>query len=211
MTIPRFTAEAAFYWTSGQYWGGTSSYESRLNAATISSVYPAEIIEVEGHWNGDCGPGWSNIGGTCWPNPLTIPGRTGGGGGGGGIDGPSFEEPSGPSGPLDGFGGGREPASVPPNIVRACLLVGGRHGEKYCGGPRGPSCCKSCAQAACQQRKCKETGGCDPNQLNGAIEAHCDNCCNIPGCKDGLVKKAVVTGGGLERFPVPGHQAGTVS
>jgi hypothetical protein len=95
MNIPSFTAEASIYKTSGHYQTGRQAVN--LPIETISSIYPArdEVIEVH-----SCAPGWTDIGGTCWPNPLTEPSsggsgdpgtpspfENGGGGGGGGGSG----------------------------------------------------------------------------------------------------------------------------
>lgn len=197
MNLPQFTAEESLLPTIGYY--RTNDRVVGRSASDGGNILLAEIIEVHG-----CAPGSVLIeSGSSWDciprsllDWLLDPG--------GSVVTPPIIPPGG--------GGGGGPTSVPPNIVQACVKVGGKFGEKYCGGIGGPSCCKTCAQAVCQQTKCKETGRCDPNLFNESIAANCDICCDIPGCKDGLiVKKAVVTGGGLERLPVPGHQAGTVS
>jgi hypothetical protein len=186
MTMPAFTAEESLLPSTGYYRTNTrAAGRSARDAGNILTAAAAEVIEVHG-----CAPGSVLIeSGSSWdciPRSLLdwlFPG--------GGIVIPPIIPPG-------GGGGGGGFASVPPDIVAECLKVGGKHGEKYCGGVGGPSCCKTCAQAVCQKNKCVETERCDPNALNGSIEANCDICCDIRGCRDGLiVKKAVVTGGGL--------------
>ncbi len=71
MALPEFAAEAALYKTNGYY--KTDRQAIHLSARMISPIYPAEVIEVH-----SCPPGWSDIGGTCWPDPLTEPGGGGG-------------------------------------------------------------------------------------------------------------------------------------
>lgn len=98
MNMPRFTAEAVLYKTSGHYRTGRQAIN--LSAEMIRPIHPArEVIEIH-----SCPPGWSDIGGTCWPDPLMEPGggssepgtpgvpgetgeggRPGGGGGNGGV------------------------------------------------------------------------------------------------------------------------------
>jgi hypothetical protein len=76
MTMPRFTAEAGLYKRSGHY--RTSRQAINLSAEMIRTIHPArEVIEIH-----SCPPGWSDIGGTCWPNPLTEPSSSGSAGGG---------------------------------------------------------------------------------------------------------------------------------
>jgi hypothetical protein len=76
MTMPRFTAEAGLYKRSGHY--RTSRQAINLSAEMIGTIHPArEVIEIH-----SCAPGWTDIGGTCWPNPLTEPSGSGSGGGG---------------------------------------------------------------------------------------------------------------------------------
>jgi hypothetical protein len=94
MNIPGFTGEASFYMTNRHYQTGRHTIDS--SAQTDSPVWPAlreqegEVIHVH-----SCPPGYSDIGGSCWPIPLTEP-PVGGGMGG---------SPSG-GGPTDGGGGG---------------------------------------------------------------------------------------------------------
>ena len=186
MNLPQFTAEKSLLPTTGYYRTNTRALgRSTRDAGNILQARTDEVIEVHG-----CAPGSVLIeSGSSWdciPRSLFdwLFDQ-----GGGGVTPPI---------PPGGGGGGGGPASVPSDIVKDCLKVGGKFGEKYCGGIGGPSCCKTCAQAVCQKTKCIETERCDPNQFNGSIEANCGICCDIPGCKDGLiVKKAVVTGGGL--------------
>jgi hypothetical protein len=81
MTMPRFTAEASLYRTRGQYRTGVEI--NTLSITTSGPIYPAREMEEEIHIH-SCAPGWTDIGGTCWPDPLTEPG---GGGAGGGLPG----------------------------------------------------------------------------------------------------------------------------
>jgi len=85
--MPRFTAEASLYKTSGHYRTGRVN----LSAEMIRTIHPArEVIEIH-----DCPPGESRLGGTgpCWPDPLTEPsvgqgGESSGSGGAGEGSGP---------------------------------------------------------------------------------------------------------------------------
>jgi hypothetical protein len=80
MNIPRFTAEASLNRTRGHYRTGRNR-GAILTARMISPIYPAREMEEDIHIH-SCAPGWTDIGGTCWPNPLTEPsGSTSGGGG----------------------------------------------------------------------------------------------------------------------------------
>lgn len=88
MAMPRFTAERSLYRTSGQYRTGEDKSVYAITPV-LGALYPAmEVIEIHG-----CPPGWSDIGGSCWPDPLTEPSSGGSGGGGmpgsgeGGLDG----------------------------------------------------------------------------------------------------------------------------
>lgn len=83
--MPRFTAEAGLYKRSGQY--RTSRQAINLSAEMIGTIHPArEVIEIH-----SCPPGWTDYGGTCFPDPLTEPssgsGTSSGGPGGGGQGG----------------------------------------------------------------------------------------------------------------------------
>ena len=91
MTMPQFTAEASLCRTRGQYRTGVQA--NKLPIKTIGPIHPAREMEEEIHVH-SCAPGWTDIGGTCWPNPLTessssgspgggMPGSGGGGSGGG--------------------------------------------------------------------------------------------------------------------------------
>lgn len=97
MTMPEFSADASLYQTSRYYRTGVQT--NKLPAQAIGAFYPAmeteEVINVHG-----CAPGWSDIGGSCWPDPLTE--SSGSGSGGGGIPG-SGESGSGGGG-SDGLG-----------------------------------------------------------------------------------------------------------
>jgi hypothetical protein len=108
MNIPRFTAEAALYKTSAHYrtFGGRKSVDS---SSRTGSQIRAALMEEDGgviHVH-SCAPGYTEIGGVCWQNPLTEPPVGGddwppgggpsdvppdGGGGGGGGDGSTAEQ-----------------------------------------------------------------------------------------------------------------------
>lgn len=80
MTMPEFSAEASLYQTSRHYRAGVQA--NKLPAQAIGAFYPAremeeEVINVHG-----CAPGFTDIGGTCWPDPLTEPSGSGSAGGG---------------------------------------------------------------------------------------------------------------------------------
>jgi hypothetical protein len=125
MTMPRFTAEAALYQTNGQYRTGKQVIHS--SPRTISPIYPAVIrgevpIDVPGEEKipvHSCAPGWIDIGGMCWPAPLTEPSSGGGSGApGGGNAG---------SGPGGGVGGGpMTPPKKPPKERRFNPTEGGK-------------------------------------------------------------------------------------
>jgi hypothetical protein len=101
MKLPRFTAEAALYQTSGCYRTGRHSYAIHVAARMAEAIHPAkEVIEVHG-----CSPGSFLVeydDGTwdCLPNEEPM------GGGGGGA-------PFGGGEPSGGGGAGR-PSKKPP-------------------------------------------------------------------------------------------------
>lgn len=101
MNMPRFTAESALCPTTGHYRTGHQQAEG-LRAGKNGAFQPAEIIEVH-----SCAPGYSDVGGTCWPDPLTEPG----GGGGGEPGAPGDGEPH--SGGGRGGGGPKKPPKTP--------------------------------------------------------------------------------------------------
>jgi hypothetical protein len=184
MNLPQFTAEESLLPTNRYY--RTNVRAVGRFAKGTGNIQPAEIINVHGCAPGDVlvesGGSWD-----CLPrslvNWLLDPG--------GGVGGPPIVPPGG-----GGGGGGGGGYAVPSDIVAGCLKVGGNRGEKYCGGIGGPSCCKTCAQIVCQQKRCEQTERCDPSHLNAAKEANCDLCCSdSPTCKNGLiVNKSLDTG-----------------
>lgn len=112
MTMPRFTAEASLYETNGHY--RTGMQVIKLSVQTIIPIRPAlreqegEVIHVH-----SCPPGFSDIGGSCWPNPLTEPtGSRGGNSGGFGEIGVG----GGPRG--GGVSGGKPPKNKPKPPLR---------------------------------------------------------------------------------------------
>jgi hypothetical protein len=100
MNLPRFSAEASLYQANGHY--QTPRQSISLPTQMIGTIHLSmepiewpgggEVIPIQG----GCAPGWTDIGGTCWPNPLTEPSA-----GDGGTPGGPFGE-----GPRDGGGGG---------------------------------------------------------------------------------------------------------
>lgn len=158
MNIPKFTGEASLYQKHRQYRTGTQIvYSSLRNAGLIKPTVirgeaPVVPIEVPGeeipvH---SCAPGWIDIGGTCWPAPLTEPSSGGGSGApGGGSAG---------SGPGGGSGSGtpQPPRKLPrrPTIDDAgkCFYGCGGNGcgEHDCEGPIC-SCCYSEGCWICKQ------------------------------------------------------------
>ena len=149
MNMPGFTAGDSLCKMSGHYRSGRHAIT--LPTPIISEVYPArEVIEVH-----SCPPGWTDYGGTCFPDPLTEPS---GGGGGGPGPGPG----GGGEGGVPGPGGGgtptphqkppRVPPLTPPNPKegeKCNALVGTKYGivdGRYrdstpSGGPKTWSCC----------------------------------------------------------------------
>lgn len=81
MNMPGFTAEASLYRTRGQYRTGVQA--DRLPTKMLGPIYPARMEDEVIHVH-SCAPGFTDIGGTCWPNPLTEP-SSGGGTGGSGL------------------------------------------------------------------------------------------------------------------------------
>ena len=109
MTIPRFSAEAALYKTQGGY--RTARHRQEINSAaqTDGPVYAAMRAEETIHVH-SCAPGWTEVGGECWPDPLSEPSwgspfdtgggsGSGGGSGGGGGGGGSGQPPKPPKPP----------------------------------------------------------------------------------------------------------------
>jgi len=91
MISPRLTAETLLYQTIGHYW--TSRQVDKSSTETIVPIYPVREMEEEAINVRSCAPGWTDIGGFCWPDLLTEPsggssggkpGEPGGGGSGGG-------------------------------------------------------------------------------------------------------------------------------
>ena len=101
MTMPRFTAEASLYKARGH--SRTGSQAINLSIEISRTIHPArEVIEIH-----SCPPGWSDIGGSCWPDPLTEPGGVGGEPG---MPGGSHVGESGPGG---GVSHGKPPKDKP--------------------------------------------------------------------------------------------------
>lgn len=94
MALPRFTAEGALYRTNRYYRSATQAMSA---AARMSRpIYPMldrpevpPVIDVPGETIPihSCLPGWSDIGGSCFPDPLTEPPVGEGGAGGAGETG----------------------------------------------------------------------------------------------------------------------------
>jgi hypothetical protein len=107
MNMPRFTAEASLYQTSGHHQTGRNRCAIHLAARMAETITPADIpsevpIDVPGEetivLHGEAPPcpfGWKNVGGTCvlegsggGPGTVGEPGGEGGGPGGGVGGGP---------------------------------------------------------------------------------------------------------------------------
>jgi hypothetical protein len=87
MNMPTLTAEASLHRANGHYRTGRNKLLVNLPSQRVGPIHPAaqmrdEIIEIHG-----CAPGWTDYGGSCWPNPVTEPPPSWGGGGGGGNGG----------------------------------------------------------------------------------------------------------------------------
>ena len=101
LNMPRFTAEASLSRVSGHY----RSSRNALNAGAqitsgIDTALRNEDINIH-----SCAPGWTEVAGRCWLNPLTEPVL-----GGGGDEGPSpVQEPGGGGGRGGGTGSRGEP------------------------------------------------------------------------------------------------------
>jgi hypothetical protein len=101
--MPQFTAEASLYRAGRHYRTCRSLGDIRSPSPTTRVVHPAREMEEEVIHVHSCAPGWIDIGGSCWPAPLTEP-SSGGTGGGSGL-------PSGGGG--SGGGGGGMGPGVP--------------------------------------------------------------------------------------------------
>src|SRR5262245_57557265 len=106
MNMPQFSGEASIYQTRGQY--RTGRHAITLPTLVISGIYPArdEVIEVH-----SCPPGWTDYGGTCFPDPLTEP-SSGSGTSSGGPD--EVGEGGGPGGGVGGVPSKKPPRPIPP-------------------------------------------------------------------------------------------------
>jgi hypothetical protein len=109
MTIPQFTAEAALYQTNEHYRTGRQVIQSLprpIIPTAITSEVPREVPgeNIPLH---SCAPGWEDIGGMCWPVPMTESpssggpaapggGSAGSGPGGGGVGGGPMTPPKKP-------------------------------------------------------------------------------------------------------------------
>jgi hypothetical protein len=110
MRTLRFSAEASLYVSSGRYRTGEhalslfremNSLRPALERGEVPPItVPGETIPVH-----SCPPGWTDIGGTCWPPVQTEPSS----GGGSGMPGFPGEPGEGPHGP----GGGPKPPKPP--------------------------------------------------------------------------------------------------
>jgi len=110
MNMLRFTAEASLYKMSGHY--HTGRHAINLPTQMISTIYPAEVIEVYG-----CNPGFVPLG--EGENMVCIPDPTlGGDGGPGDGGGPSDGERGGPARGGTGTGRGSGQHDRPPRQPR---------------------------------------------------------------------------------------------
>lgn len=99
MKMPGFTADASIYKTSGHYQSDRQQLIN-LSMEMRGAIYPARDEVIVLH---SCPPGFTDLGGTCWPDPLTEPS-------GGGSSG---EFPATPGVPFDNGGGGPAPPPTP--------------------------------------------------------------------------------------------------
>lgn len=159
MNIPGFTAEDSLYRTNSQYRTDRQIIYSSL--LTVSSINPAVIrgevpIDVPGeeiipvH---SCAPGWIDIGGSCWPIPLTE--LSSGGSSGAPVGGSAGSRPGG------GVGGGKPPKVKPKKPQTDAMVLAERIGRKWnreCRDPNGNKWLKCCDDnvARCM-RAAKET------------------------------------------------------
>jgi hypothetical protein len=114
MRTLRFSAEASLYVSSGHYRTGEHALSSfretnKLRPALERGEVPPITVPGEDIPIHSCPPGWQDLGGICWPPPLTEP--PSGGGGGPGTPGGPFE---GDNGPRGGGGGPVRPPKTPP-------------------------------------------------------------------------------------------------
>ena len=167
MNMPRFTAEAALYPTTGHY--QTGRYAITLPTPMISGIYPArdEVIEVH-----SCAPGWTDYGGTCLPDPLTEPSSgsgtpdvPGGGGAGTGTSGgpakPPKPEPQTPPHPKEGAACNAQLKGKKMFFMRSFP------GNTAKQGRPGAVATRICASVA--------------RKLVGNTAVMTDHCCNFPG------------------------------
>ena len=121
MNIPGFTADASLHRTNGHYRTGRNRHAIHLPGRMISPIYPAEInVGHETIPVHSCAPGWTDMGGTCWPNPLSEPSWGGEGTGTPGVPG------EGDGGPGGGVGGGpmQTPKDKPPPKLKKSPVTG---------------------------------------------------------------------------------------
>jgi hypothetical protein len=99
MNMPRFTAEASLSRVSGHYRSSRNAFNAsaQITSGIYTSLMGEEVIHIH-----SCAPGWTDIGGVCFPPPLTEPS------GGGGGQGPSPVDEPGRGGGRGGGGGHTE-------------------------------------------------------------------------------------------------------
>jgi hypothetical protein len=152
MNIPRFTAEASLYKTSSHYrtHGGRKAVDpsrrpgSQIWAALMEE--DGEVIHVH-----SCAPGYTEIGGVCWQNPLTEPPV----GGGDWPPGGPFQVP--PDGP-GGNGGGDTRHKGCNNNCNSCYdICEDDHPVPKCWKGEPKSHCDARKNAAkADQKKCRD-------------------------------------------------------
>ena len=70
MTMPQIYRRGLTLQDQRQY--RTGVHVNKLPTKTIGPIYPAREMEEEIHVH-SCPPGWTDYGGTCFPDPLTEP------------------------------------------------------------------------------------------------------------------------------------------
>lgn len=164
MTMPRFSAEASLYETNEHY--RTGMQVIKLSVQTINPIRPAlreqegEVIHVH-----SCPPGFSDIGGSCWPIPLDEPPHDAGVGDGGPRDG----------GPPDGGGGGGN-GDKPPKVCTPQLQDNCNELYRICREKYGVECMEGEPVSHCEARQPKDLKSKYQTCLKENKSAYCGPC-----------------------------------
>jgi hypothetical protein len=206
MEMPKFSAAASLYVSSGRYRTGGHAPSlfgpmNRLRPALERGEVPPITVPGENIPIHSCPPGWTDLGGTCWPNPMTEP-PSGGGNGSGTPGFPGEPSGGGPPGP----GGGPPKPPKPPRPPRQEFKC--RPWDYVC---KAEAIINASKHAACEERiaqcvsdHCK---GKAPSEL-GECEANCtdiageEEVCQSDPCFHGV--PCTWTGEGWECYPIRG-------